>query len=186
MPKEQRTKRRQIDNIFSSLKRVIVGVSQASIDAPLHFNIFINDLFLFIYFNTLSNYVDDNNLFAKGTDIQLINQTLLFEFKTEINWFCKILMILNPEKCHFMSIGQDSHDEDDFYSDNFTLKNSYEEKILGVTIGRKLTFHQHIKNMCLKICPEFSALLRIYSGWAFLELLTDEERSGGKMTPLHP
>ena len=44
-----------------------------------------------------------------------------------------------------MSIDKDTHDEDVFYHNNLTLKNSNEEKILGVTIGRKLTFHQHTK-----------------------------------------
>ena len=49
-----------------------------------------------------------------------------------------------------MSIGKDTNDEDIFYYDNLTLKNSNEEEILGITIDRKLTFHQNIKNMCHK------------------------------------
>ena len=49
-----------------------------------------------------------------------------------------------------MSIGKDNHDEGVFYYDNLTLKNSNEEEILGVTIDRKFTFHQHTKEMCLK------------------------------------
>ena len=58
-------------------------------------------------------------------------------------------MILNPGKYHSMSIGKDTHDV--FYYDNFTLKNSNEEEILGVTIDRKLTFHQHIKKISIKL-----------------------------------
>ena len=59
-----------------------------------------------------------------------------------------------------MSIGKDTRDEDVFYYDNLTLKNSNEEEILGVTIDRKLTFHQHIK-MCRKAGQKLSALLRL-------------------------
>ena len=59
-------------------------------------------------------------------------------------------MILNPGKCHLMYIDRDIHDEDVFYYDNFTLKNSNEEKILGVIIDRKLTFHQHNKKRVVK------------------------------------
>ena len=70
-------------------------------------------------------------------------------------------MILNPGKCHFMSIGKDTRDEDVFYYDNLTLKNSNEEEILGVTIDKKLTFHQHIKKMCRKAGQKLSALLRL-------------------------
>ena len=70
-------------------------------------------------------------------------------------------MILNPEKCYFMSIGKDSHDKDVFYNDNLTLKNSNEGVILGVTINRKLTFHQYIKKIRHKVGQKLSALLRL-------------------------
>ena len=69
---KNRRRRVQINNKFSSLKEVIAGVPQGSIDEPLILNLFINDLFRFICFSTLSNYVDDNHLFTTGTDIQLI------------------------------------------------------------------------------------------------------------------
>ena len=69
---KNRRRRVQINNKFSSLKEVIAGVPQGSIDEPLIFNLFINDIFLFICFSTLSNYADDNHLFTTGTDIQLI------------------------------------------------------------------------------------------------------------------
>ena len=71
----------QTNNKLSSLKEVIAEVPQGSIDGPLLFNLFVNDLFLFICFNTLSNYADDNNLFATGTDIQLIKQMLFVHRK---------------------------------------------------------------------------------------------------------
>ena len=70
-------------------------------------------------------------------------------------------MILNPGKWHLISIGKETHDEDIFYCDNLTLKNSNEEEILGVTKDRKLTFHQHIKKVCRKAGQKLSALLRL-------------------------
>ena len=45
-------------------------------------------------------------------------------------------MNLKPGKCHFISIGKDSHGEDVFYYHNYTLKNCNEEKILGIIIER--------------------------------------------------
>ena len=158
---KNRRQRVQINNKFSSLKEVIAGIPQGSIDGPLLFNLFINDLFLFICFSTLSNYADDDNLFTTGTDIQLINQMLLSDFRTVNIWFYENFMNLNLGKCHFMSIVKDAYDEDVFYYDNLTLKNSNEEVILGVTIDIKLTFHQHIKKMCRKDGQKLSALLRL-------------------------
>ena len=96
---KNRRQRVQTNNKFSSLKEVIAGVPQGSIDGPLVFNLFINDLFLSNCFSTLSNYADDNNLFATGTDIQLINQMLLSDFRAVNNWFYENLMIINPGKC---------------------------------------------------------------------------------------
>ena len=143
------------------MKEVIAGVPQGYIDGLLLFNLFINDLFLFICFSTLSNYVDDNNLLTTGTDIQLINEMLLSDFRTVNKWVYEIFMILYPGKCHFTSIGKDIHDKDVFYYDNLTLTNSNEEEIFGVTTDRKLTFHQHIKEMCRKAGQKLSASLRL-------------------------
>ena len=49
-----------------------------------------------------------------------------------------------------MSIGKATHDEDVFYYDNLTLKNTNIEEILRVSIDRGLTLHQHIKKTCRK------------------------------------
>ena len=56
----------QMNNNFSSYKKVQVGVPQGSIDGPLLFNLFINDLVLFLSETFLSNYADDNNLYGIG------------------------------------------------------------------------------------------------------------------------
>ena len=56
--------------MYSYLKnrkqQVIAGVSQGSIDGPLLFNLFINDLIFFIQYCTLRSYADDNNLSSMG------------------------------------------------------------------------------------------------------------------------
>ena len=49
-------------------------------------------------------------------------------------------MVLNHDKCHFMTLGfQDQNF--DFHYKNVVLRNSAEEKILEITIDNKLNLH---------------------------------------------
>ena len=77
----------QINNKFSSGKDVIAGVPQDSIDGPLLFNLFINDLVFVIEQCTLSNYADDNNLSISGEDKEFIKSMLSSDFMIMENCF---------------------------------------------------------------------------------------------------
>ena len=60
----------RIKTNYSSFLELLSGVPQGSIPETLLFNIFLNDLFLFIKKASLHNYADDNTLsaFATNTD----------------------------------------------------------------------------------------------------------------------
>ena len=75
---------------------------------------------------------------------------LLSDFRTLNSWFYENGLIFSPKKCHFMSTGKNTYDEGVFYYDNLTFKNGNEGEILGVTIDRKFTFHQHTKKCVAK------------------------------------
>ena len=57
-----RKQRFKVGNCFSAWRK-ITGVPQGSIPAPLLFNIFINDIFLFAKNSTLCNYGEGNTQF---------------------------------------------------------------------------------------------------------------------------
>ena len=71
----------QINNKSSSENR------QGSIDGPLLFNLFINDLIFFIQYCTLSNYADDNNFFAMSKNKDEIKSILSSDFRVVNGWF---------------------------------------------------------------------------------------------------
>ena len=126
---------------------------------PFFFNIFIN-LFLTIDKSTLCNYADDNTLYTSGNDANAVINKLKQDFSKIFKWFYENFMILNPDKCYFLTLGfQDA--QPNFSYDNITIKNVSEEKILGITIDNKLTFKSHLKNICKKANQKLNALARI-------------------------
>ena len=59
-------------------------------------------------------------------------------------------MIVNPDKCRYMFIGENSNDNDILSLNKFNLKSSDEEIIPGITVDWRLTFDKHIKHLCKK------------------------------------
>ena len=96
----------QINNRFSSYKKVQAGMPQGFIDRPLLFKLFINDLVLFLLETFLSNYVDDNNSYSIAKELNIIKEKLRKDFKLVTDWFFENYMSLNPTKCQFICLGK--------------------------------------------------------------------------------
>ena len=157
------TKRRQrvrVNGNFSAWEIIISGVPQGSISGSLLFNIFLNDLFLFAENSDLSNYADGNTLYSCGNNLEEVKQTLRGDFQIVTKWFYENYMILNSGKCHFMCLGKNTENETYLFN-NTEIKNSSEDKILGITIDNKLKFKSHVKNLCRKASQKIWALSRL-------------------------
>ena len=130
-------------------EEIISGVPQGSILGPLLFNI-LNDLFLFVENSDLSNYMLMTMRYI----------VLVMTWKKLTKWFYENYMVLNSRKCHFMCLGQNTVIEA-FVYDNIEMKNSKEEKILGVIIDNKLRFKSHVKDLSKKASQKIWALSRL-------------------------
>ena len=80
----------------SDSTEVITGVPQGSILGPLLFNIFLNDIFMFISKCNLCNYADDKTLYSTGKDLNRIRRNLEMDFMMLHQWFHLNHMTLNP------------------------------------------------------------------------------------------
>ena len=133
---------------------------QGSILGLLLFNIFINHIFYFEGKSYLSNYADDNVLYAFGSNLTEVKDKLSQDLLKLSEWFTENFMILNLGKCHYMCLGKDAVNGILKFCD-VELKSSELETVLGIEIDQKLTFNCHVKTLCSKAAKKLSALQRI-------------------------
>ena len=129
----------KIENHFSNWREITTVVPQGSIFGPLLLNIFINEIFLFTESSNICNYTDDNTLFAFGNTFDKGTRKLQNDFLILGKWFFNNFLVLNFDKCHFMTI-RTPNTLPSFKCKSITIKNSASEKLLGVIIEKKLDF----------------------------------------------
>ena len=69
-------------------------------------------------------------------------------------------MKLNEDKCHHILFGA-SKERDSTHIGEAQVKESEEQKLLGITVDKKLSFKKHVQTLCKKFSQKFHALARI-------------------------
>ena len=155
-----RQQRISINGSFSDWIELMAGVPQGSILGPLLFNIFLNDIFIFISKCNLCNYANGNTLFSTGKDLNRIRRNLEMELMILHQWFHENHMTLNPGKCHYMVIGSRDLSHEIMLNNN-QITSSNEEKLLGIFLDSKLNLQNHIGSLCRKAGQKISTLARL-------------------------
>ena len=153
----------KINNIFSSFQVLLSGVPQGSILGPILFNIFMNDLFLWIDEASLHNFADDNTLSAFAKSIQVLISILEKNSEIAIKWFIDNGMSANPEKFHGFIINRCGR-HNDVHKLKFAGLEITSEKIvnlLGIDIDYKLNFNKHIGSLCKRAAGQLNAICRM-------------------------
>ena len=138
------------------------GVPQGSILSPVLFNVFINDLFLFIKEADLANFADDNTLYVSKKNLAEVLELLETECETAINWFKENNMVVNPDKFQTMIITSNKEQNNTPVKINgVDITPEPSVKLLGIEIDNKLNFEKHISTLCNKASNQLNAICRL-------------------------
>ena len=154
-----RFQRVRINSNYSSWSEILTGVPQGSILGPLIFNIYLNDFFFFCEGSDIANFADDNSPYAVGDDIESVISQLEYDAKLLLQWVCDNALKANPDKFHLVT--SVSSENICIYADNYEIKNSTYEKLLGVTIDNAMSFEKHVSTLCKKASQKLHALIRV-------------------------
>ena len=146
-------------SVWNEIKR---GVPQWSILGPLLFNVFINDIFMFIEKSENCNFADDNTIYECGEDLSNILGNLKHDIKILLKWFRINSLQATPGKFLFMILGRKKNEISVKLIINSTkIEESKKVVLLGITIDNLLTFNEHIDNLCRTANYKLHALRRI-------------------------
>ena len=103
---EGRKQRVKIGSSYTFWSDVKWSVPQGSNLGPLFFNVFINDLFMFIENCGICNLAADNTLYSSVIELSSILENLKHDTKTILNWLRINSLKANGGKFQFMILGK--------------------------------------------------------------------------------
>ena len=149
-----------MNSTFSDWKEIGFGVPQGSVLGPLLFNVFVNDIFLFVRCTNICNYADDTTIFACHPTLETILRQLETDDTLVVKWFSDNYLKLNDDKCHLMIFGNKCSKATATIRSSTIMENEY-EKLLGITFDKKLSFRKHIEDLSKKANQKLHALARL-------------------------
>jgi len=155
-----RSQRVKLGDIHSNWLHIKRGVPQGSIVGPTLFNYFLNDLLYLQDDFIVSNYADDNTIFASAPCTETLLDKLTRATDIALRWFKSNCMLANATKFQFIVFGN-KPEPLSLPVQNSNLQNLPHVKLLGVTLDHKLNFNDHIRNICRKTAWQLAAFGRI-------------------------
>ena len=154
----ERKQRTKVNQDYSSWEEILFGVPQGSILGPILLNVFLSDLFLILNNIDFASYANDNTIYTTGENIDEVIFSLQESSKKLFKWFTDNQMKTNDDKCHLIV---STTEATEIQIGDYSIKNSDNEKLLGVYIDNKLNFDYHVDQLCKKASKKLRALARV-------------------------
>ena len=152
-----RKQRVKLFNTVSEWLEIKLGIPQGSILGPLLFNIFLNNIFLFLEETSICNFADDNTIYASSK----CTENVILKLKNDVEilniWFKNNSLVANPAKFQLMFLGDNKTENLELIVSNIILKPQKEIELLGLLIDNKLGFTSHIDRTCSTANKKLSA-----------------------------
>ena len=156
-----RKQRVKIGSAYSDWANVNIGVPQGSVLGPIIFNIYINDIFLFVNDTKICNFADDQSLYAHGNSIDIVVKKLERDLRVVLNWLDYNSLVPNPKKFQFMLLGTKKKQHLCLNINGVTTISTQSVTLLGVIIDWKLTFNMHAHMICDRANSKVGAITRL-------------------------
>jgi len=158
-----RKQRVKISNARSVWVTNNMGVPQGSVLGPTLFNMFLNDLFLYVNEAGVEiyNYADDNTVsyVSDTVDDLILNINRFGSQMTE--WFRVNAMKANPEKYQTIVFGRGHDASAQFSVSGVDITSEKSVKLLGISIDRGLTFCNQAAAVSQKASRQVNAMMRL-------------------------
>lgn len=146
----------KINNEQSDLELVRFGVPQGSLQAPLLFNIYTNDVFQIELNGNIIMYADDQVIINRAKTISELFQKMNSDLANINTWTSNNHLQINPNKTKYIvfemknkSLDECSHH--DLKLNNITIQRTFNYKYLGLEVDSKLTFNSHVNSIKSKL-----------------------------------
>ena len=158
----QRKQSVKVKELSGLLQLIKSGVPQWSKLGSILFNIFINDIY-FSYQEDLHNFADDNTVSAMPDSLQALLEVLTEKANTAIDWFQLNDMILNSGKFKAILLQKNKRNTSEYpiVLRGHEIQTREPVTLLGVTIDYKLSFEEHVANLCQKASAQLNVLKRL-------------------------